>query len=310
MALKVEKNKVLADFSTFKIGGPAEYFVRVENEKELIEAVRFAKEKRLPFFVLGGGSNILFSDRGFRGLVVKIQNEKCQVQDTKIIAGTGCPLQKLVQEGIERGLAGLEFAAGIPGTLGGAIWGNAGAFGGEMKDVVKKVRVFQIMADSWQIEEFKNKDCQFGYRDSIFKRKKNWIILEATLKLKRGNKVKLKKKIKEILKIRKEKQPLEFPSAGSVFKNVPLEKAPKEVREKFRDKIKNKLLPAAVLIEAAGLKGKRVDGAKISEKHANFILNFKNATAEAVLALIMLAKKKVREKFRVELEEEIQLIEF
>jgi len=112
------------------------------------------------------------------------------------------------------------------------------------------------------------------------------------------------------LKIRKEKQPLEFPSAGSVFKNVPLEKAPKEVREKFRDKIKNKLLPAAVLIEAAGLKGKRVDGAKISEKHANFILNFKNATAEAVLALIMLAKKKVREKFRVELEEEIQLIEF
>ncbi len=155
-----------------------------------------------------------------------------------------------------------------------------------------------------------SKECKFGYRESIFKRKKNWVILEATLKLKRGKKQEIQKKIKNILKQRKERQPLEFPSAGSVFKNVSAKKLPKETKEKFKDKIKNGFLPAAVLIEECGLKRKAIGGAKISEKHANFILNLKNAKAKDVFDLIQLVKKKVREKFRIDLEEEIVLVGF
>lgn len=306
MPLKIEKNKILANFSTFKIGGAAKYFARVKNQKEIEKAIKWAREKKLPFFILGGGSNVLFSDKGFKGLVIKLQNTKYEIRNTKIIAQAGCPLQKLVQETIKNGLAGLEWAVGIPGTIGGAIYGNCGAFGGEIKDLVEKVKIAELLNGKLQIKELENKDCKFGYRNSIFKRKKNWIILEAALKLKKGNKEKLKEKIREFLKIRKEKQPLEYPSLGSVFKNLPLEKVPKKIQEEFKEKIKNGFLPAAVLIEAAGLKGKKIGGAKISEKHANFIVNFKNAKAKDVFALIELVKKKIKEEFKIELEEEIE----
>jgi UDP-N-acetylmuramate dehydrogenase len=239
---------------------------------------------------------------------LKIQNENSKF---KIICGAGVPLMKLIFKSSEIGATGLENLAGIPGTLGGAIWGNAGAFGGEIKDVIEEVEILRINGlKSWRIEKLKNKDCKFGYRDSIFKKKKNWIILEATLKLKKGKKKEIEEKIKEILKLRKEKQPLGFPSAGSVFKNVPIEKVPKEIREKFKEKIKNGFLPAGVLIEAAGLKGFQIGRAKISEKHANFIVNVKNARAKDVVKLIELIRKKVKRKFNIELEEEIKLVGF
>jgi len=310
MALKIQKNKILADFSTFKIGGPAKYFVKVKKEKELIEALRFAKRKNLPFFVLGFGSNVLFSDEGFEGLVIKIEIGDYKIKGTKIIAKAGCPLQKLVKESTEKGLTGLEYFVGIPGTLGGAIRGNAGAFGKEMKNVVEEVKVLKMEDDKWQIERLKNKDCEFGYRESIFKKKKNWIILEAILKLKKGKKKEIEKRLKEFLLKRKESQPLEFPSAGSVFKNVFLKKVPKKVREKFREKIKNGYLPAGVLIDALGFKGYQIAEAKVSEKHANFIVNVGKAKAKDVLKLINLIKKKVKEKFKVNLELEIELVGF
>ena len=308
--MKIERKKVLANFTTFKIGGPADYFVKVKNEKDLIEVLEWAKNQSLPFFILGGGSNVLFSDEGFRGVVIKLQNTKYEIQNTKIIAEAGCPLQKLVQEALKNSLSGLEWAAGIPGTLGGAIRGNAGAFGGEMKDVVESVKVLNVGCLKFKVKQLSKKSCQFSYRESIFKKRKNLIILGATLKLKKGNKKEIQEKIKEILKQRKERQPLEFPSAGSVFKNVSVKKLPKEIKEKFKEKIKNGFLPAAILIEECGLKGKSFGGAKISEKHANFILNFKNAKARDVFNLIQLVKKKVKEKFKVELEEEIELVGF
>lgn len=308
MKLRLKKNVPLARYSTFKIGGKARFFFLAKNKKEILKAIEWAKREKLPFFILGGGSNVLFRDEGFNGLIIKMGNSNLKIKGERVLAGAGVSLQKLVFETINKGLEGLEWAVGIPGTLGGGIYGNCGAFGKEMKDVVEKVKVIEIKNGKFKIKELKNKKCQFQYRESIFKKNKNLIILEAILSLKRGNKRKLREKIKEILKIRKEKQPLEYPSAGSVFKNIPLKKVPKKIQEKFKDKIKNGFLPAGVLIEGVGLKGKKIGGAKISEKHANFILNYKNAKAKDVLALIELIKKKVKEKFKIELKEEIEIL--
>jgi UDP-N-acetylmuramate dehydrogenase len=242
-----------------------------------------------------------------------MQNAKFKIQKEnskfKIVCGAGLPLMKLVLKCSKIGATGLENLAGIPGTLGGAIWGNAGAFGREIGDLVEKVKVLELKNSKLKIKELKKKDCKFGYRESIFKKKKNWIILEAILRLKKGNKREIREKIKKILKLRREKQPLEFPSAGSVFKNVPVKDLPKKIRKKFKDKIKDGFLPVGFLIDIAGLKGYRIGGAKISEKHANFIVNLGKAKAKDVLELIKLIKRKIKRKFGIELKEEIQIIE-
>jgi UDP-N-acetylmuramate dehydrogenase len=312
--MEIRKNVSLKAYSTFKIGGRAKYFTVVKNTEEISKAISLAKEKKIPFFILGGGSNVLFSDNGFEGLVIKIQNSNLKIQNEnskfKIICGAGFPLMKLVFKSSEIGATGLENLAGIPGTLGGAIWGNAGAFGREIGDLVEKVKILGVGSSKIKIKELKNKDCKFGYRDSIFKKKKNCIILEATLRLKKGNKKEIEEKIKEILKLRKEKQPLEFPCAGSVFKNIPAKNLPKKIKEKFKDKIKNGFLSAGILIDMAGLKGYRIGGAKISQKHANFIVNLGKAKAKDVLELIRLIKRKIKRKFGVKLKEEIQIIKF
>jgi UDP-N-acetylmuramate dehydrogenase len=314
MNLKIERNVLLKNFTTFKIGGPARYFFVAKNKEDLKRAILWAKKKKLPFFILGGGSNVLFSDKGFNGLVIKMQNSNLKIQNEnskfKIICGAGVPLMKLVFKSSEIGATGLENLAGIPGTLGGAIWGNAGAFGREIGDVVEEVKVLDVGSSRLEVKKLRNKGCKFGYRDSIFKRKKNWIILEATLGLKRGKRKEFEEKIKDFLKLRKEKQPLEFPSAGSVFKNVPIEKVSKKIREKFKEKIKDGFLPAGVLIGAVGLKGFQIGGAKISEKHANFIVNVGNAKASDVKELIEKIKKEVKKKFKIQLEEEIKLVGF
>jgi UDP-N-acetylmuramate dehydrogenase len=231
--LKIRENVLLRDYTTFKIGGPARYFFVAKSKEDLKNAILWAKKKKLPFFILGGGSNVLFSDNGFKGLVIKLQNTQYEIRNTKIVAEAGVPLQKLVLETAKKGLSGLENLAGIPGTLGGAIWGNAGAFGREIGDLVEEVKVLDVGSSRLEVKKLRNKGCKFGYRDSIFKRKKNWIILEATLKLKKGKRKEIEEKIKEFLKLRKEKQPLEFPSAGSVFKNVPIEKVPKKIQRKI-----------------------------------------------------------------------------
>jgi len=287
----LKKNVSLKNYTTFKIGGPAKYFFEAKKKEDLIGAVITAKKFKLPFFILGGGSNILVSDEGFKGLVIKCQmsNVKCQNQNSKlktIYAESGVRLSNLVQFSLEKSLAGLEWAVGIPGMVGGAILGNAGAFGRSMKDVIQKVEVFDLK--NKKIKIFKKKDCQFDYRNSIFKEKKNLIILSATLQLKKGNKKEIQEKMKEYLNYRKETQPLNFPSAGSVFKNP-------------------KNFSAGELIEGCGLKGKRIGNVKISEKHANFIVNLGGGKAKDVKKLINLAKKKVKEKFGITLEEEIEL---
>ena len=313
MTLKIEKNVSLKNFSTFKIGGKAKYFCKVKKREDLFEILEWAKKKKIPFFILGGGSNILFSDKGFKGLVIKIELGDFKFFNSKLFAQAGCPLMKLVLESVKREKEGLEWAAGIPGTLGGAIVGNAGAFGKEMKDVVEKIEVLKIKKNKIEILNFQNKDCQFGYRESKFKKEKNLILLSATLKLKKGKRKILEKKIKEILEKRKEKYPLNFPSAGCIFKNVPLKKVPKKFQKIFRNKIQKKPilnLSAAIFIEKANLKGLKIGRAQVSKKHANFIVNLGGAKAKDVLRLIKKIKGKVKEKFKVELEEEIILVGF
>jgi len=285
--VKMSKNILLAPYTTFKIGGAVKCFCETRDSEEIIAVITMAKKKNLPFFILGGGSNVLVSDKGFDGLVIRIQNPKSKIQNSTIYADAGVLLSNLVADSIKTGLTGLEWAAGIPGTIGGAIRGNAGAFSGSMAEIVKTIKVFDVK--SQKIKTLKNTDFKFGYRDSIFKKNKNLIILSVELELKKGDKEKSKKLIKEYLRKRQATQPLEFMSAGCIFKN-PVGQS------------------AGYLIEQCGLKGKKINGAMISEKHANFIINAGGAKAKDVINLINLCKEKVKEKFGIELQEEIEYV--
>ncbi|MCX6766336.1 MAG: UDP-N-acetylmuramate dehydrogenase [Candidatus Moranbacteria bacterium] len=316
--MNIQENIPLAPYTTFKIGGPARFFCEAKSEEKILEALKFAREKNLSVFVLGGGSNVLVSDKGFDGLVIKIKLSawRLYLHDGDSISiltcDAGCVLSKIVSESVKAGLTGLEWAAGIPGTIGGAVRGNAGAraLGGEMADAVESVKVLDV--DDLQIKTYDLRMCEYEYRNSVFKQNSNLIILSAKLKLKKGDKAASEKKIQEILTKRKEKQPMEFPSPGSFFKN-PLVKDKKLIQQFETDtgqKIRDDKIPAPWLIEEAGLKGQKNGGAMVSEKHANFIVNTGKATAEDVITLAAIIKTKVRNKFGIQLQEEVQMVGF
>ncbi|MBN1325849.1 UDP-N-acetylmuramate dehydrogenase [Candidatus Falkowbacteria bacterium] len=300
-------NEPLSKYTTFKIGGDAKYFFIAKSSDELIKAINEAKKKKLNYIILGGGSNILVSDSGFDGLVIINKNDGIKFQKEKVIAGSGTILMNLVHKSIEKGLTGLEWAVGIPGTLGGAVRGNAGAYRGQTSDNVSKVEVLRndkkIILDK--------KDCSFGYRQSIFQNNKD-LILSVELKLKAGDRAESEKKIEKLLEDRKNKQPLEFPSAGSVFKNVLIDDNVNlnKLRNLPREYLEYKKIPAAWLIDTLDLKGKTIGGAQVSSKHANFIINLDKATANDVLQLISYIKMKVRDKYNIELMEEVEYIGF
>jgi UDP-N-acetylmuramate dehydrogenase len=329
----IQKNISLKNHTTFKIGGSAKYFFIAKNEKEITKAVKTAKELNLKYFILGGGSNILIFDKGFDGLVVKIQNFRLRFQKNfggqaklkTIYVDAGVKLGELVKFSVDNNLTGMEWAAGIPGTLGGAIRGNAGAFNYSISDFVKTVEILDIQGEKIQnpkskiqkynskLKTFKNEDCGFEYRNSVFKRNKNLIILAAEIRLEKGNSETSKKKIQEYLQKRKSVQPLKYPSAGSVFKNILFSEISPEAFKKcpkLEQFCQAGKIPVGWLIENAGLKGKKIGGAQVSEKHSNFIINTGNARAEDVVILISLIKQKVRNKFDLQLMEEIEYIGF
>jgi len=284
-----KKDVSLAQYTTFKIGGRAKYFFVAETKEDLIKAISLAKKLKLKFFILGGGSNLLVSDKGYNGLVIKTKNSHIEIKKKgmaiNFICGAGTPLASIVLQSIENSAKGLEWAAGIPGTVGGAIFGNTGAFSGSMSNDIEEVEVLDVR--KMTVKKFKNKDCRFEYRKSVFKQKKDFVILSARLKLEKGKKEKIKEIIKEHLEKRKKFQPLHYPSAGSVFVN------PKTG------------LKTGEMIEKCGLKGKRIGKAQVSEKHANFIVNLGGAKAKDVKKLIILIKKRVKNKFGIILKEEI-----
>ena len=304
-SLNIQKNIPLAPLTTFKIGGPARFFTEVKNEGELLEALAFANKNSLEIFMLGGGSNILFSDKGFDGLVIKMQENK----KDKYWAGNS--LASLVSFCKENSFTGLEWAVGIPGTIGGAVRGNAGAYGGQMADNLESVRALEISTDRRNIREYEKKDCAFGYRDSIFKKNSQLIVLSVKLKLKESEKETIEEKMREVIAKRTAVLPKGF-SAGSFFQNpiVSNEEVVARFEKESGAKAKEGKVPAGWLIDAVGLRGKKIGGAMVSEAHANFIVNTGNAKAQDVVMLSSIIKQKVRHEFLVQLKEEIIYVGF
>ncbi len=308
--LKIQENIVLAPFTTFKVGGPAQYFIAVSSEKELLEAIEYAQEKKWTIFILGGGSNILINDQGVSGLVIKMNKavkEKEAIkllEDNRIRCWAGNSLTQVVNFSLANELTGLEWAMGIPGSVGGALRGNAGAYGKCISDKVKEIRVLDKI--NKEIQLFKKEDCYFEYRKSIFKKEKRFIILGSIFQLEKGERFKIKENLEKIIQQRQKKLPLEF-SAGSFFQNpfVNNEKLIKQFEQERKVKIRDNKIPAGWLIEAVGLKGKKIGGAQVSEKHANFIINNGDATAKEIIILASLIKTKVRDKLGVQLKEEV-----
>ncbi len=292
--LKIPESKILYQepmrkYTTFKIGGPAECLIKIDNLEELKKILEIVNNNSIPITIIGNGSNLLISDKGIKGITLMIKLEKIDIREKndtiQITVGAGEKIGKLAQICLQNEITGLEELSGIPGTIGGAVRMNAGAHGKEMKDITKKVRCIDYQGKE---KEFANEELQFDYRNSRFKREK-YIITEITLQLQKGKKEKIKAKMEEYATYRKEKQPMEYPSAGSTFK-------------RGADFI------TAKLIDEAGLKGYRIGDAEVSTKHSGFIINKGNATAKDVLALVEHVKKTVYEKFQKEIELEIEMM--
>ena len=283
---EVSQNVSLKEYTSFKIGGTADLFICPNNLMELLNVLEILNENNISYFLLGAGSNLLISDKGIRGAVIKLGDgfDYAHAKEDYILAGAGVSLASLAACAKNAELSGLEFASGIPGTLGGALFMNAGAYGGEMKDVVTEV---SYIDSDGIVKTISCSECDFGYRKSIFS-SGDKIIISAKLTLKKGNKEEISKTMRELNAKRKEKQPLEYPSAGSTFKRP---------EGHF----------AGSLIERSGLKGYTIGGAQVSDKHAGFIINTGNATSSDVCELIRHVQKVVFEKFNVELEPEVRI---
>lgn len=280
----------MKDYTSFKIGGLAECLIKVQTTDEIREILNISKAEQIPLAIIGNGSNLLVRDKGIKGIVLKINIKKFLIEEDsqKIVltVGSGNKLGEVAQKLLQQEITGFEFASGIPGTIGGAIRMNAGAHGSEMKDVVKTITY--INKEDGKIYTISNQQANFEYRNTIFSSNK-YIIVEATIQLEKGKKEEIQNKMKEYANYRKEKQPIEYPSAGSTFK-------------------RGKDFITAQLIDECGLKGYQIGGAQISEKHAGFIINKRNATAEDVLELIKYTKEQVYNKFAKKIETEIEII--
>ena len=273
--------------TTFHIGGPADYFVCPDSKEKLRQVLALCREEGLPWFILGNGSNLLVSDQGYRGVIIQIYKnfQQVAIEGERVTAGAGILLSRLASLACESSLAGLEFASGIPGTLGGAAVMNAGAYGGEMRDVLSGVTVLDQKGG---IQHLDAEELQMGYRTSLVK-ERGWIVAEAELLLTRGVQDKIRKRMEELKEARCAKQPLEYPSAGSTFKRP---------EGHFAGK----------LIMDAGLRGVRVGGAMVSEKHCGFVINAGDATAWDVMKLMRQIQETVWEKFRLRLEPEVRFL--
>ena len=308
--IKIKKKVPLSKYSNYKIGGPARYFLSVKNIQELKEVVKWVKNNKLDFFILGGGTNLLIPDDGFSGLIIKPDFKTISFSGSRVRIGAGVSISDILKKTIQKKLSGLEWAGGLPGSFGGAVRANAGAFGGEIKDNIESVESFDLVSEKIIIR--KNSACRFSYRNSIFKEKQGReVIISATVKLEKGDSKKIQESINEKINYRKERQPLEYPNIGSIFKNVDLKKVPPKFRKVFARSIKQDpipVIPTARLISECGLKGISFGGAMISPKHPNFIVNVLDAKASDVLELMNLIKIEVKKKFNIVLEEEVQIV--
>ncbi len=288
-AEKIKYNEEMKKYTTFKIGGPAECLIKIDNTEDLREILNLAQERQIPLTILGNGSNVLITDKGIEGITLIIKIEKLEIEENgdkiKVTVGAGEKNAKIAREFLKKEISGFEEISGIPGTIGGAIRMNAGAHGKEMKDIVKKVKAISYNGEQ---KEFTNEEMKFEYRRSMLKDEK-YIVTEVELELTKGKEEEIQAKMDEYKTFRKEKQPIEYPSAGSTFK-------------RGTDFI------TAKLIDESGLKGYSVGDAEVSTKHAGFVINKGNATSEDVIKLVKYVQEKVYEKFGKKIELEVEII--
>jgi len=322
--IDIKENIPLAPLTTFRVGGPAKYLVEVKNAEELGEAFEFARQNSLQTLIFGGGSNVLVSDNGFDGLAIMMKGGQLELDGETITVGAGVLLSELVRFAAENGLSGLEWAVGIPGTVGGAIRGNAGAYSGNIGELVESVWFVDISELDGKTSEMQNanlkmqntkelnkEECGFEYRSSVFKKNAGLIILSVKLKLQKDDGNEIKEKMQKIVKERVGKI-VKGASAGSFFMNpvVSDEKIRNEFRLDTGVEPNSESLPAGWIIEHAGLRGKKIGGAMVSEQHGNFIINTGNATAEDIVMLASIIKQKVRGRYNVQLMEEVSYVGF
>lgn len=285
---KIEKEVFMSKYTTYKVGGLATAIIYPKTVEKLVALIKLLRKYKIKYKVIGNGSNLLFSDKKYNGIIIKLSSlDNIEISDTKITVGAGYQLIKLSLLTAKRGLTGLEFASGIPGTVGGAVFMNAGAYKSDMGYVVRNVKV---LTPENEIINLTNKEMNFHYRTSFLQKHPEYICLEATIRLKHGKKEEIEKLIKDRRKRRLETQPLEYPSAGSVFRNP----SPEE--------------PAGKIIEEIGLKGITKGGAEISRKHANFVVNTGGASASDIKYLIDYAKNSVKENRNIDLKVEQEFV--
>lgn len=282
---RIYKEEPMKKHTTFRVGGNADYFVVPKTEEEVKNIVSLCKSEGMPYFILGNGSNLLVGDKGYRGVIIQICKEmnQIEVQGTSLIVQAGALLSKVGSAALEAELTGFEFASGIPGTMGGAVFMNAGAYGGEMKDILAEVTVLD---ENGEVRVLKKEELELGYRTSVVA-KKGYVVLSARVELQSGDKEKIEARMQELKVQRTTKQPLEYPSAGSTFKRP----------EGYF---------AGKLISDSGLRGFQVGGAQVSEKHCGFVINKENATASDIVGLMNQVIEKVQNEFGVTLEPEVR----
>lgn len=285
---KIEEDVFLSKYTTYKVGGLAKCVIYPKDISKLVQLIKLIKKYNVKYKVIGNGSNLLFSDKRFDGVIIKLNNlDKLEIVGNKMIVGAGYSLMKLSLVAMNNSLTGLEFAAGIPATVGGAIFMNAGAYKSDMGYVVKGVKV---LTDELEIINLTNKEMDFHYRSSFLQTHPNYICLEAIISLSKGEKNAIEKVMKDRKKRRLESQPLEYPSAGSVFRNPSVD------------------MPSGKIIEELGLKGLTKGGAQVSLKHANFIINTGGASADDIKELIMYVKKSVKDNKNIDLKVEQEFV--
>lgn len=300
----LKENEPLAGYTVYKIGGPARFFARISSREDVFEALHFAKTHSLPVVVLGGGSNVLVSDRGVDGLVLKMEDRTIAMANDEIVVGAGAITAAVSKAATDAGLSGLEWAFGIPGTIGGAVRGNAGAFGSSIAEKVISVEIYDTKTG--EVRDYSQDELQFSYRKSAFATNP-WIALSARLRLAPLPIAECKELLREFLERKKTTQPLGGACAGCSFKNADVSTVPRSLEFPAEFLAKGQI-PAGYLLDRANMKNHVIGRAMVSPKHANFIVNLGGASAQDVRSLLECARERVFERFGIRLEEEIQYI--
>lgn len=300
---RVRTNVPLARYTTFQIGGPAKFFVAVDETDKLVGLLNFLSGEGIDYLVMGGGSNLLFSDDGFDGVVIQVRSQKSEVRNQIVMVEAGVMLGYVLNLTMEHSMAGFEWAAGVPGTVGGAVRGNAGAYGGSTGNSVVKIEVWE----NGEVREMSKEECGFGYRGSDLKKNKGIVVLRAWFQFEQGDKAQIVAQVQDYIQRRKKRFP-PYPSAGCFFANIKLDKWPGD---------KSILLPkffeigevaAGWMVEQVGCKGLKVGGAMLSDAHCNFVINVDKATQADILNLVAEISERVYNKFGVELQKEVEII--